>query len=165
MDKREMAADLLEKMQSLRRAGPQKQINESLRGEAFVLHFIADHDEGVLPGEISREMAVSSARVAKALNALEHKGLVTRQINPKDRRQVLVRVTGEGKALDEKHRQAVLFEAAKLLDLLGDRDAEEYLRITGRLVELTQELILTPNKNRGKICENFGFSARRESDT
>ncbi|MCL2696212.1 MAG: MarR family transcriptional regulator [Clostridiales bacterium] len=141
MDRREMAADLLEKMQTLRRAGPQKQINEALRGEAFALHFIADHDGGVLPGEISREMAVSSARIAKALNALEHKGLITRQINPKDRRQVLVSVTPEGKALEETHRQAVLSEAVKLLDLLGDRDAREYLRITGRLVEITQEFI------------------------
>ena len=136
MDYHAMAAELLDKMQTLRKAGPQKHINESLHGEAFVLQFIASHGGDVLPGDISSEMGVSTARIAKALSSLESKGLITRQIDLSDRRKIIVGITPEGKALAKKQRQAVITGASKMLALLGEQDAKEYIRITGRLAEI-----------------------------
>ena len=136
MDYPALAAELLDNMQALHKARPQKHINESLHGGAFVLHYIATHGGDVLPGEISAEMDVSSARIAAALNNLEDKGLITRRIDLNDRRKILVGITPEGKALAEKQQQAVLEGAAKLLALLGEHDARDYVRITGRLAEI-----------------------------
>ena len=136
MDYPALAATLLENMQALRKAKPQKHIDESLHGEAFVLHYIANHDDDVLPSEISSEMGVSSARIAAALNRLEGKGLITRQIDLSDRRKILVGITPEGKALAEKQQQAVLGGAAKMLTLLGEHDAKEYVRLTSRVAEI-----------------------------
>ena len=135
MDYPTLAAELVSGMQVLQKVAPQKYINESFRGEAFVLHFIASHP-GVLPNEISSEMGVSSARIAVALNNLEGKGLITRQINPRNRRQILVGITQEGKALTEKQHTAVIAGASKMLALLGKQDAKEYVRITIKLAEI-----------------------------
>ena len=136
MDYVTLAAELLDKMQVLRKSKPQKHINESLHGEAFVLHFIAGHDGDVLPGEISSEMGVSSARVAAALNSLESKGMITRKIDLSDRRKILVGITPAGRALAEQQQQAVIQGASKMLALLGEQDAKAYVRITGRLEEI-----------------------------
>ena len=139
MDYTGLAAELLEKMQSLHKAKPHRLINEALQGGAFVLQYIALHGGDVLPGEISQEMCVSSARVAAALNGLEDKGLITRRIDRNDRRKILVGVTEEGKAYAERQNRAVTEKAAELLELLGERDAREYVRITGRLAETMKE--------------------------
>lgn len=149
MDYTTLAAELLDKMQMLRKASPQKYIDEALRGETFVLFFIAMHGDTVLPGEIGNEMNVSSARVAQTLNSIEKKGWITRQIDEGDRRRILVRLTPEGKKAAEKHHQAVITLALKMLSLLGEDDAKEYVRITGKLAEIISvntETILQNNE-------------------
>ena len=139
MEYDQLAFEFMEKMKLLQRAKPHKHINEAVQGEAFVLHYIAYNGGDVLPGEISHEMDVSSARIAAALNALEKKGLITRRIDPKDRRKILVAVTGAGMEEAERHRQAAVGVAAKMLGMLGERDAAEYVRITGKLAEIARE--------------------------
>jgi len=136
MDYEKLADELLCKMQSLHRAGPQRNIDESLRGEAMILHFISRRGCGVLPGEIGQEMGVSSARVAAALNSLEVKGLITRQIDKSDRRRILVSITPEGSALEARQFLEIVGEVARMLELLGERDAKEHVRIMGRLAEI-----------------------------
>ena len=139
MDFIELTTDLFEKMQELRKAKPQKNINDALHGEAFVLHYISHHHENVLPGEISDEMNVSSARIAAVLNKLESKGLITRQIDPDDRRRILVGITQKGKESAEKHQQYVIECFAQIFSRLGEQDAREYVRITGKLAKIMAE--------------------------
>ena len=136
MDYDELAVEFLKKMQMLHTAKPQKDIAGAVQGEAFILNYIAQHGSDVLPGEIGHEMDVSSARIATALNSLEKKGLITRQIDTNDRRKILVRITEKGKDLSEKELKNVTAIAAKMLSLLGEHDAKEYVRIMGRLIEI-----------------------------
>ena len=128
-----MASSLFHHMRVLKTDRSQKFINESMQGEAHILFFIAAHGCGVLPGEIGSAMNVSSARVAQALNNMEHKGWIIRRIDPEDRRRILVSITPEGKTVADMHHQAVVGLVAGMLRLLGERDAEEYVRITGKL--------------------------------
>jgi DNA-binding MarR family transcriptional regulator len=90
----------------------------------------------VFSGEIGHAMCVSTARVATALNSLEKKGLITRQIDASDRRKILVRITPEGKFLAERNFRSAVSVVEKRFALLGEHDAMEYVRITGRLVEI-----------------------------
>lgn len=135
MDYSELAAELLRSMHALRRFKPQRNINEAIQGETFVLGYIVHHGGEVLPGDISQEMDVSSARIAAALNSLEKKGLVTRQIDTNDRRKIIVGITQEGRNLAGKHNQAALGVAVKMLECLGEHDAREYVRIMKKLAE------------------------------
>ena len=139
MDYTELSDDFLKKLQSLHKIGAQKCINEVLRGEIFILGYIAKHNQSVLPGEIGSEMGVTSARIASALNALENKGLITRQIYINDRRKILVGITEEGKLLSEKHKQGVKNAVVRMFERLGEKDAKEYVRILGKLVEILPE--------------------------
>lgn len=135
MDFSELAMTFLEKLYMLNKARPQKEMNESMRGEAFVIHLLNFQSGSVQPSEISAAMGISSARIAAALNGLERKGLITRRIDTGDRRRILVDLTDAGKATAEEHRQSILAHTSKLLSVLGEEDAREYVRITGRLAE------------------------------
>ena len=139
MDYKELASEFMQNMQKmhkLRQASPQKQIDESMQGEHFVLQFISSHKGYVLPSEISNEMGISSARIAATLNGLERKGLITRQIDISDRRRILVDLTPEGKTLVEQHHKEAMEMITKMLSKLGEHDALEYVRIIGRLAEV-----------------------------
>ncbi len=142
MDYMALAEQMLEKVQALSKAKPQKSITESMQGEAFVLGYIAQHGDYVLPSEISHAMNVSTARIASALNSLEDKGYILRQIDKSDRRKILVEITREGKAAAELYRKTVLETAARMLELLGEDDAKEYVRLTGRLAEIAPGCII-----------------------
>ena len=137
-----LALELLQKMQTIHRARPQKYIDEALRGEVFVLRYIAGHGDEALPGEIGNEMNVSSASIAQTLNSMEKKGLLTRRIDPNDRRRILVRLTRNGKYAANKHHSNAIELAAKMLDLLGEEDAREYVRITGKLADIVDRWTL-----------------------
>lgn len=126
-------------MPALRYARPQKNISEAMHGEAFVLDYIADHGEEVIPSKIGQKMDVSSARVAQALNSIEGKDLITRHIDTNDRRKIIVRLTPKGKAQAERHRREMISMTAQMLELLGEEDAIEFVRITSKLAGLLAE--------------------------
>ena len=134
-----MAVKLFNNLRLLHKAKPHKYMNEALKGEGFVLHYIASRDKDVLPGDISNEMDVSSARIAAALNSLENKGLITRRIDKNDRRKILVRITQTGKEVADQLYQDVVKSMAEMITLLGEQDAREYVRIVGKLAEIAQD--------------------------
>jgi len=109
--------------------------DRSLRGEMFVLMSVARHGR-VFPNQISGEMDISTARIAAVLNSLENKGLITRQIDKADRRQIIVELTPTGHAMAEANGQKVLDMTVRMLEALGPDDASELVRIWGRLSEV-----------------------------
>ena len=147
MNYEELANQLLENSYKFRRNSHQAKIDESMRGEHFVLSYIDKMEGGVLPGEISNEMAISTARTAAALNSLENKGLIKREIDKNDRRRILVYLTPQGKELAEKRKRVVLESARNMLEWLGEEDAKEFVRIIGRFSEF-------PAKNRDQEEKN-----------
>jgi len=135
MDYIKLAEEFMQKMFLLNKARPQRKLHESMQGESFVLHYISFHENSVLPSEICKMMGISSARIAAALNSLESKGIVTRRIDVSDRRRILVDLTPKGKAMAGEQRQEMLENTSKLLSLLGENDAREYVRLTGKLAD------------------------------
>jgi DNA-binding MarR family transcriptional regulator len=136
MDYADLAAQFLRSMRLLHLTRPHKAMSESMQGEIFVLQYLYKQGDHVLPGEISSVMNISSARTAAALNSMEQKGLVTREINTHDRRQILVSITQQGKDLAHKHHREVIDNTAMMLSLLGEDDAKEYIRITNKLADI-----------------------------
>jgi DNA-binding MarR family transcriptional regulator len=130
----------------MRNAQLQRWFDGALQGEGFVLNYIARRRCEVLPGEIGSEMNVSSARIAQTLNSIEKKGWIIRRIDKNDRRKILIELTLEGRDAALKHHQALTGHIAMLLSLLGEQDAKEYVRITGKLAE---SLLALPSKDGG----------------
>jgi MarR family transcriptional regulator, organic hydroperoxide resistance regulator len=137
MDYSELAKEFMQKMNLIHKGKQQKKMGDFLQGGAFILQYIYQRKEDVLPSEISNEMSISTARIAAALGSLESKGLITRQIDKNDRRQILVTLTPEGEEIAKKHQQDVMNDVSQMLQKLGERDAKEYVRIIGRLSEIS----------------------------
>ena len=136
MDYSVLATELLQKMYLMHKGKQQKNTDDFLHGGAFVLQYLYNRKEDVLPSEISNEMSISTARIAAALGNLESKGLITRQIDKNDRRRILVSLTPEGEEIARNKQQEVLNNITKMLQSLGEQDAKEYVRITGRISEM-----------------------------
>ena len=122
------------------RNGPQRRIDDSMRGENFVLIYLWQKQSCTLPSDLSAVMGVSTARIATALNGLEAKGLITRSIDTNDRRRILVDLTPAGRELAQQMRQGVLRHTALMFELLGEHDATEFVRIWGRLQEIAPKM-------------------------
>jgi MarR family transcriptional regulator, organic hydroperoxide resistance regulator len=136
MDYQSLAGDMLHKMYIINKARPQRKFNDCMRGEGFVLQYVIFREEPVQPSEISSFMNISTARMAAALNSLERKGLVTRRIDLSDRRKILVELTQEGKRLADMQRVGMLAHFTRLLELLGEQDATDLVRIAGRVADI-----------------------------
>jgi MarR family transcriptional regulator, organic hydroperoxide resistance regulator len=140
MDYETLAKKMLSKMFALNKTRPQRSLNEEMRGEGFVMQFIVQHEGAVLPSEISNFMDISTARMAAALGNLERKGLVTRRIDPSDRRRILVDLTDAGKSFAHEKQELMLRHTTQLLERLGERDAEDLLRLLDRVEEIMTDL-------------------------
>lgn len=140
MDYEALAKVMLAKMYTLNKTRPQRNINEGMRGEAFVLQYIIHREGAVLPSEISSFMDISTARMAAALNNLERKGFITRRIDPSDRRRILVDLTEQGKLFARKKHEHMLGHTTQMLERLGEKDATEFVRILDRVADIMAEL-------------------------
>ncbi len=140
MDYYALAVEFFKSLHVLRKTQPQQHISDSLRGETFALQYIAMREGPVLPGEISNEMGISSARIAAALNSLERKGLITRRIDSNDRRRILVELTSEGISQAEAQSHELLKNITRMLSSLSEEDAREYVRITSLLARNAEQI-------------------------
>lgn len=105
-------------------------------GEQGILNYLNFVRDGVMAGELSREIGITTGRTAIALKKLESKGLVRRQISEEDRRCVQVCITPAGKDAAEDLRTKVLDATVYVLTELGEQDAQEYVRIVKRIAAL-----------------------------
>lgn len=135
MDYTELAMRLMQNMFMLHKGKKHQEMNKSICGEPFVLEYIYMRKGDVLPSEISSQMEISSARIAATLRTLEKKNLISRQVDKNDRRRVLVTLTAKGKEETEKQHTKVLGDVTHMLESLGEQDAQEYVRIIGRLAQ------------------------------
>lgn len=140
MDSELLAERLVDQTELLFRNGPQKQIGKHAQGECFVLRCLARSEKPLLPSDLSSLAQSSTARIAVVLNTLEKKGYITRAIDPSDQRRVLVSLTPAGTEYIQGVRRQLRQRMCVLLEELGEADAEEYLRITERILSITQRM-------------------------
>ena len=140
IDSELLAERLVDQTELLFRNGPQKQIGKHAQGECFVLRCLARSPKPLLPSDLIAMTQSSTARIAVVLNTLEKKGYITRAIDPADRRRVLVSLTSVGAEYVRSIRQQLRQRMQRLLAELGEADAEEYLRITERILSITQHM-------------------------
>lgn len=76
---------------------PEKQVQVTLV-QMQCLQFINAHDK-VLIGDIAKSRGISYPAATKAISRLEEKGLVVREHDPADRRNIFVRLTDCGRIL------------------------------------------------------------------
>jgi DNA-binding MarR family transcriptional regulator len=88
------------------------------------------------PTGLARSLLISGPGLTKRLIHLEERGLVTRRLDPNDRRSLLVTLTSEGRGLAERSAQAHAKATAELFDSMPTAAREQ-------LNSLLRDLILT----------------------
>ncbi|MDR2687127.1 MAG: transcriptional regulator [Oscillospiraceae bacterium] len=130
------AAEELMRLLHHARGGGIDMLHQHMKGEAFVLHVLSHTEGAALPGQLRSATCTSSARVAATLGSLEQKGFITREIDPADRRRILVRLTDEGRRAWETTHGALHGRLEGTLRALGEDDTRELLRLAARLAEI-----------------------------
>lgn len=134
VDYTELANELLELRPLLSQASASEKMSEMFRGEIFVLNYLMTHKCIAYPKELSKTMFVSTARIAALLKHMEEKGLIIRQADSQDNRQIIVSLTDKGLHVIEEKRREVLDSVVQMLKMLGPKDAREYIRIQTKIV-------------------------------
>jgi DNA-binding MarR family transcriptional regulator len=88
-------------------------------------------DQRLSQAEIMRMRAVSSANVTRLIHGLERSGMVTRDVNPDDKRSTFVYLTEEGFDFCQRLIPAV----GKEMTMLGDCFSDAELAIFNELLE------------------------------
>jgi DNA-binding MarR family transcriptional regulator len=135
MDYSLLAGQLLSVQANLLQVPAYQQLSKMVRGELFVLNYLATHETAIHPKELSKKMAVSTARITSLLHHMEEKGLIARSSDLSDNRQIFVRLTENGVTAIQKTRAEVISRVSSLLEALGPEDAREYIRIQEKILD------------------------------
>jgi DNA-binding MarR family transcriptional regulator len=101
-------------------------------GAARALLVVATAEDGVGVGEVARRLELAPPRASRLLGVLETRGLVRRARDAQDRRRVIVRVSAAGRREFVAWRSAHRDRLRTLLDVLGPRDAQQFVRLLER---------------------------------
>ena len=133
MDYTSLAQELLTVRANLLQVPANQQLSQMVRGEMFVLNYLFTHEGAIHPKELSRQMAVTTARIASLLNHMEQKQLLQRRADPGDNRQVIVELTEQGRETIQSIRTEVIRYLRAMLEGLGPEDAQAYIRIQKKI--------------------------------
>lgn len=133
MDYTALANELLGVRANLLQVPASQQLSQMVKGEMFVLNYLATHETIIHPKELSEKMAVTTARIASLLNHMEEKKLICRCPDRNDNRQIVVVLTQEGKLAIQQTRAKAISHVAAMLEGLGPEDAEAYIRIQKKI--------------------------------
>lgn len=139
MSARDDAQELISKICSCRPHGFLGKIDESRRGIGFVLVYLEESDHEVIAGELSRELNVSTARIAALLKSMEKNGLVIRERSSSDARNTVVRITQAGIDYVKQLREHILAEMEILVEKVGKTELEEFIRISEKIRKALEE--------------------------
>lgn len=139
-----------EKLLSLMTQSQKKPVHRNARhlsvGEVGLLRCLFLRENAMSAGELGRIMDIGSGGVANLLNSLEKKGYIRRDMNPSDRRGIMVSLSDEGRRLAESQEKKALDLTRGLLERLGKDDTEQLIRIYQKMLDIAEDYL----KNR---CE------------
>ena len=156
-----LAQQLMTSIHGLRAGHGAHSKDMEMRGEINALHALHHQPEGMIPTALARACKVSTARITKTIDQLEGRGLVERHASPHDRRSVIVRLTDKGEAEVQRRVDVVNGYVAGILRELGEHDARELVRISGRLAEVVTRRAAEAGSQAGCPMEGDGAHEAR----
>jgi DNA-binding MarR family transcriptional regulator len=97
------------------------------------LRIITRSDEPLRMTELADRLGIVPRSLTTVVDALEEAGLVRREIDPSNRRAILLRLTGQGTAVRDELREARRRAAEDLFAPLPDDDRELLVNLLTRL--------------------------------
>jgi DNA-binding MarR family transcriptional regulator len=104
------------------------------------------------PGELARLWQVTPAVLTGVIDRLERRGLVRREIDPADRRRLLLALTGEGMAASQEVERALTDDLAAQLATASPAELAEL----GRALDLLQQTFSALEERAASDSETAG---------
>lgn len=118
------------------------------RGEFFLLCRIEVGSEQpgcIRVSELAKHARVTVPAVSRMLGGLEKKGWIVRETDRDDRRNILVRMTEEGKKELEKGKQNMADFLGRTLHTMGEHNARQMIALCNQMADI-MEMELTTKK-------------------
>jgi DNA-binding MarR family transcriptional regulator len=136
----QLADQLHRLLRRLRRAQAERLVPLGLTpGQERALRLIARDDEPPRMTELADRLGIVPRSLTTVIDALEEAGLVRREIDPRNRRAILLRLTDRGAAVRDDLREARRRAAEDLFAPLPDADRETLAGLLARLDPPEQE--------------------------
>lgn len=112
--------------------------------EYVLMKKVSESKDGAVSLTGIREyLSISKSAVSQMLSSLEKRGMIVREVDPSNRRNLMISITPAGDtALREKDAETGS-RMEKILSLLGDEDASQFARI----IEKLNHAIQSTNEN------------------
>jgi len=136
----EEAVATMQEMMSGNRRCMMEQMERNGKGECFILKYLSDKSTAILPSEISDAMHASTARISAALNTLEKKGQIYREIDKTNRRNILVTITEAGRQRIYAEIRMTRDYLIRIFTEMGEQDTTELLRLLKRFFEISNQV-------------------------
>lgn len=168
------AKDFLRIMHSLSRiAHAQTNMGIMPKAEFYILASLDEscmHSQqmgkgGITVSNLARKMDSNLSTVSKLLRVVEDKGYVARFPDDIDRRVVYYGLTEKGQKEIAEAKRLVLKKIQSMLDLLGEHDTVEAIRIFSRLLALVSEAISSNQENKQESAKCPGPSSEIDLET
>jgi len=131
-----LAAEMLKTFEDINTENVLNRLKLSLKGENAIIMLLNDCGGKTTPGKLSERTAFTAARLSAIIKSLEGKGLVERLCNNDDKRSAYVALTADGYEHYMRMRAEIISNALTIIEQLGEKDVNEFLRIVKRLVDI-----------------------------
>ncbi len=109
-------------------------LDEGYKGMFVIMRILSESDGNVSAGDLAREMNVSTARIARALNTLEGKGFIKRESETGDARKVIIKLTAQGESALEERKKKVEKMIEPMLEKLTGEEVVKLFSLLKKLL-------------------------------
>lgn len=139
MDRNILAENMMNAFDSINRQELFERMKTTFKGENLMLAILMKMGGKATPGELMQYTECTAARLTAIAKSLETKGFVSRIQNAEDKRSTIIEMTAEGIARFMNLQKEAAESVFNLIEKLGERDAEEFVRLVGRLAEISSD--------------------------
>ena len=139
MERDTLAENLMAAFDSINRQALFERLKATIKGENLMLAMLMKMGGKATPGELIKHTECTAARLTAIAKSLETKGLVNRIQNAEDKRSTIIEMTADGITKFMNLQKEAAESVFNLIEKLGERDAEEFVRLVSRLSEISKD--------------------------
>ena len=87
---------------------------------------VLERHDGLSAAQLARDSFVTAQSIADVVRSLESRGLIRRERNPRNRRELLILLTDEGREVLDRHAGPVRELEERMVRDLTERQAEQF---------------------------------------
>ncbi|HTK11234.1 MAG TPA: MarR family transcriptional regulator [Ktedonobacteraceae bacterium] len=109
-------------------------------GQNFLLELLWETPEGFTVGEIANQLAVEAPSITRTVQRMARQGLVEKHAHPTDARQVIVKLTAKGQALQQVIPQVLVEQEEQMLAGMSEIERAFLLRLMKHMLHNLEDV-------------------------